>query len=37
VFAYVDEHAAQLLFRHKSMRLLQRVGLLTEERTELLL
>jgi hypothetical protein len=35
--AYVDEHAAQLLFRHKVMRLLQGVGLLTEERTELLL
>jgi ribosomal protein S27E len=35
--AYVDEHAAELLFRHKVMRLLQDVGLLTEERTELLL
>jgi len=35
--AYVDEHAAELLFRHKVMRLLQEVGLLTEERTELLL
>lgn len=34
---YVDEHAAELLFRHKVMRLLQDVGLLTEERTELLL
>jgi ribosomal protein S27E len=34
---YVDEHAAGLLFRHKVMRLLQDVGLLTEERTELLL
>jgi hypothetical protein len=33
----VDEHAAELLFRHKVMRLLQDVGLLTEERTELLL
>jgi hypothetical protein len=35
--AYVDEHAAELLFRHKVMRLLQDVGLLTEERTGLLL
>ncbi len=35
--AYVDEHAAELLFRHKVMRLLQEEGLLTEERTELLL
>ncbi len=35
--AYVDEHAAELLFRHKVMRMLQDVGLLTEERTELLL
>jgi hypothetical protein len=35
--AYVDEHAAELLYRHKVMRLLQDVGLLTEERTELLL
>ena len=35
--AYVDEHAAELLFRHKVMRLLQDVGLLTAERTALLL
>ena len=35
--AYVDESAAELLYRHKVMRLLQDVGLLTEERTELLL
>jgi hypothetical protein len=35
--AYVDERAAELLFRHKVMRLLQDVGLLSEERTELLL
>jgi hypothetical protein len=35
--AYVDEHAAELLFRHKVMRMLQEEGLLTEERTELLL
>jgi hypothetical protein len=35
--AYVDEHAAELLYRHKVMRLLQDVGLLTRERTELLL
>ena len=34
---YADEHAAELLFRHKVMRLLQNEGLLTEERTELLL
>ncbi len=34
---FVDEYAAELLFRHKVMRLLQDVGLLTEERTELLL
>jgi hypothetical protein len=34
---YVDEHAAQLLFRHKVIRLLQGEGLLSEERTELLL
>jgi len=27
-------YAAELLFRHKVMRLLQDVGLLTEERTE---
>jgi len=35
--AYVDESAAELLFRHKVMRMLQNEGLLTEERTELLL
>ncbi len=35
--AYVDEHAAELLYRHKVMRMLQEEGLLTEERTELLL
>jgi hypothetical protein len=35
--AYVDESAAELLFRHKVMRMLQEEGLLTEERTELLL
>ena len=34
---YVDEHAAELLFRHKVLRLLQVEGLLSEERTELLL
>ena len=34
---YVDEHAAELLFRHKVLRLLQAEGLLSEERTELLL
>ncbi len=34
---YVDEHAAELLFRHKVLRLLQGAGLLSEERTELLL
>jgi ribosomal protein S27E len=34
---YVDEHAAELLFRHKVLRLLQDEGLLSEERTELLL
>jgi hypothetical protein len=34
---YVDEHAAELLFRHKVIRLLQDEGLLSEERTELLL
>jgi len=35
--AFVDEHAAELLFRHKVIRLLQGVGLLSDERTELLL
>ena len=34
---FVDEHSAELLFRHKVMRLLQKEGLLSEERTELLL
>ena len=34
---YVDEHSAELLFRHKVMRLLQGEGLLGEERSELLL
>jgi hypothetical protein len=34
---YVDEHSAELLFRHKVMRLLQAEGLLSEERSELLL
>jgi hypothetical protein len=33
----VDERAAELLFRHKVLRLLQDEGLLSEERTELLL
>ncbi len=35
--AYVNESAAELLYRHKVMRMLQEEGLLTEERTELLL
>jgi hypothetical protein len=34
---YVGEHAAELLFRHKVLRLLQDEGLLSEERTALLL
>ncbi len=34
---YVDERSAELLYRHKVMRLLQDEGLLSEERTELLL
>ena len=34
---YVDEHSAELLFRHKVMRMLQGEGLLSEERSELLL
>jgi hypothetical protein len=34
---FVDEHAAELLFRHKVIRLLQHEGLLSEERTELLM
>ena len=33
----MDESAAELLYRHKVMRLLQGEGLLSEERTELLL
>ena len=33
----VDEHSAELLYRHKVMRLLQDEGLLSQERTELLL
>ena len=35
--AYIDEHAAELLYRHKVMRMLRDEGLLTDERTELLL
>jgi hypothetical protein len=35
--AFVDEHSAELLYRHKVMRLLQEEGLLSNERTELLL
>jgi hypothetical protein len=35
--AFVDERSAELLFRHKVIRLLQDEGLLSEERTELLL
>ncbi len=35
--SYVDEHAAEMLLRHKVLRLLQGAGLLTEERTHLLL
>ena len=34
---FVDEHSAELLYRHKVMRLLQDEGLLSDERTELLL
>jgi len=34
---FVDERSAELLFRHKVMRLLQGEGLLNEERTELML
>ena len=34
---YIDERSAELLFRHKVMRLLQGEGLLSEERTDLLL
>ena len=33
----VDEHAAELLFLHKGIRLLQGDGLLSEERADLLL
>ncbi len=32
---FMDEHSAELLLRHKVMRLLQDEGLLSEERTEL--
>jgi hypothetical protein len=35
--AFVDEHSAELLYRHKVTRLLQDEGLLTDERIELLL
>jgi hypothetical protein len=35
--AFVDEQAAEFLFRHKVIHLLQDVGLLSEERTRLLL
>jgi hypothetical protein len=35
--AFVDEHSAELLYRHKVMRLLQDEGLLSDERIELLL
>ena len=35
--AFADEHSAELLYRHKVMRLLQDEGLLSDERTELLL
>jgi hypothetical protein len=35
--AFVDEHSAELLYRHKVMRLLQDEGLLSDDRTELLL
>jgi hypothetical protein len=35
--AFVDERSAELLFRHKAMRLLQDEGLLSEERARLLL
>jgi len=34
---YVDERAAEKLFRHKVLALLRRKGLLTEERIDLLL
>ncbi len=35
--AFVDEHSAELLYRHKVICLLQDEGLLSDERTELLL
>ena len=35
--AYVDEHAAELVFRHRVMRFLKEEGLLSAERAELLL
>jgi hypothetical protein len=35
--SYIDEHAAELLYRHKVMRMLRDEGLLTQERAELLL
>jgi hypothetical protein len=35
--AFVEERPAELLFRHKVIRLLQDIGLLSQERTELLL
>ena len=35
--AFVDERSAELLFRHKVIRLLQDEGLLSDERTQLLL
>jgi len=34
---YVDTSAAEKLFRHKVLRILQRAGLLDEDRTRLLL
>lgn len=34
---YVDEHAAEFLFLHMAIRLLQEEGLLSDERTQLLL
>ena len=33
--AFIDEQAAELLFRHKVIRLLQGVGLLSDERIDL--
>ena len=33
----VDEHAAEFLFLHMAIRLLQEEGLLSDERTQLLL